>query len=102
MKVTLEENKKQKEHVIKLEKQIEFLSFKQNDEITKVENTINEFAIEIKKIKDENNLLKSKEIKVNQDVETLNIEKDKYKKEYKILKQVNKALEQDLREVMLE
>ena len=53
----------------------------------------------MKKIKDENNLLKTNESKLNQELETLKQEKVKYKKEYKTLKQINRALEQDLREV---
>jgi len=98
-KGVLEENNKQREYIKKLESQLNFLNVKQNDEITKVEATINEFAVEIRKVKDENASLKTQEGNLIKDIETFKEEKDKYKKEYKNLKHVNKALEQDLREI---
>jgi hypothetical protein len=57
---------------------------------------------EISKIKEENVALRIKEEHFTKDNETLKEERDNYKREYKNLKQVNRALERDLQEVDIE
>jgi len=76
-KGVLEENNKQREYIKKLESQLNFLNVKQNDEITKVESTINEFAVEIRKVKDENSSLKTQEGNLIKDIEIFKEEKTK-------------------------
>jgi uncharacterized protein YlxW (UPF0749 family) len=51
------------------------------------------------RLKEENVALRVKDSHFTKDNETLKEERDTYKKEYKSLKQVNRALERDLQEV---
>ena len=67
--------------------------------MTKFEAKLGELEHEILAIRDENNLLKSKTTSQAKEIETLKAERDNYKLECKSLKQINKNMERDLREV---
>ena len=50
-------------------------------------------------IKDENTILKMTQTNQAKDLESVRDERDHYKRDYKALKQLNKNLEKDLRDV---
>lgn len=69
--------------------------------MVKVENKIGELDQEMKLVKDENTLLKSTESQVYKELEIVKDERDRFRKDYKTVKQVNKTLERDLKAVAL-
>ena len=64
-----------------------------------VDTKISEFDQQIKFLKEENTLLKSNEGESSKEIAMIRDERDRYRKDYKTIKQVNKALERDLKEV---
>ena len=60
---------------------------------------MNELEQEIRGVKEENSALKVNEGRLTADLEMLKDERDHYRHDYKALKQVNKTLEKDLKEV---
>lgn len=71
-------------------------------ELGNVEKKIEELSKEIARIKEENAALRLREEQSLKEISGLQEEKDNYKKEYKGLKQINRALEKDIQEVRLE
>ena len=69
--------------------------------MTKFEAKITQLEREIQVIRDENTILKATSTNQSKDIEALRDERDHYKRDYKSLKQINKNLEKDLREVRL-
>lgn len=67
----------------------------------KFEGKMNELEREILNVKDENTILRTNEAHLAKELDVLKDERDQYKRDYKALKQVNKNLEKDLREVNL-
>ena len=65
----------------------------------KFDGKLRELEREILAVKDENTVLKSKQVNQTKDLESLKEERDQYKRDYKALKHTNKTLEKDLLEV---
>lgn len=92
---------KSREYILKLEGQNQYMNTRQNEEIDAVELKLDELSREMSKVKEENIALRIKDEHLVKDNETLKEERDTYKKEYKNVKQVNRALERDLQEVYI-
>lgn len=64
-----------------------------------VEEKIDNFGLEMRKLKEENADLKSLQADLKRELEAALDERDQQKKEQKNLKQINRALEKEIRDV---
>jgi len=99
VKELLEETSVSRDFIEKLETQLTYLQGKQAQELQVVEEKIQSFSHEVHELRDENSELRSCQDELQRELSSALSDRDKYKKDYKNLKQVNRALERDIREL---
>jgi len=99
VKELLEETSVSRDFIEKLETQLTYLQGKQSQELQAVEEKIQSFSHEVHELRDENSELRSCQDELQRELNNAVSDRDKYKKDYKNLKQVNRALERDIREL---
>ncbi len=97
----MEETSVSREFIEKLETQLSYLQGKQAEELGTVEEKIQLFSHEVQELREENSDLRSCQEELQRELTSAVSDRDKYKKDYKSLKQVNRALEKDIREVII-
>lgn len=89
-----------REYTSKLERELNALQNEHHEEIMSLERKIEKLSKEVQLVNEENRILKTSETRLNRELNSIRDEKERYRADYRELRETNKTLEKDLKEVL--